>query len=601
MKILQSSIDEVASRADIVSIIGEYIPLTQKGNDWWGCCPFHQEKTASFSVSPEKKFYYCFGCHAAGTVFNFVMNVDGLSYPEAIEKLAKKTGVTLQYSDSAKASKEDKIAKKKAEYINLYNKITTSFHYFLMETESGKFALDYITKRGLSRQTLEKFKIGYSPADRFWLKKFLLKKNYSEEFLKESGLFSERYPDCSFFSDRLMFPTFDREGNTIAFGGRFLRGDSDKSPKYLNSKDLLWFKKGKNLFAFNFARENIKKQKKVIFCEGYMDCIAYHQCGINIAVATNGTALTEDQIRLVKNTGAETVLLSFDNDKAGLMATKKAIALCRPMDLNVKFIQLHGGKDPAEIMQNLGSDALTNDVNNAILDSDFLLSKLQEVYSKDSPEDIAKACLEFFPYIDLLKLDIQKDACLAQLCQIYGIDLEAAKRDYQNRSSLSKRIKSSNKTEENQLQKENQYIPSAEFKAVLSVISDDNRMFLEMRKVISADDLYDTEARKLFIILEECNRSGNFSEGAILNRCDSEQIRRIIIECVHVNDSTDNVRSAQDGIKMLLINALTHKRVTLNNKIKAIERNPSPENQRQLRDMVQEIMSIDEQIVLLKG
>ena len=443
--ISQSTIDEVASRTDIVSIVQEYLPLTQKGNDWWGCCPFHNEKTPSFSVSSEKKFYYCFGCHAGGTVFNFIMQMEKLSYPEAIEFLAKKAGVPIQYSDGGDAPKEDPDAHLKAEYIDLYNRVSGTFHYMLMETEAGKFALEYITKRGLTKETLEKFKIGYSPADRRWLKQFLLKKNYSEDFLDNSGLFSKKYPDFAFFSDRLMFPIFDRKGDVVALGGRFLRGDPDKSPKYLNSGDLIQYKKGSTLYAFNFAKTAIRENKKVIFCEGYMDCIAYHQCGIQYAVAPLGTALTEEQIHLVKPF-VDSILLSFDSDAPGQNATVRAILMCRRQNVTVKVIRLSGGKDPAEIMVNLGPAILTNDVDNAILDNDFLLSRLLNTYSKDSPEGKAKASLEYFQYLDVLQSDVQKDACLDQFCQAFNIDPEAARKDYTNREQILPRIQRKEET-----------------------------------------------------------------------------------------------------------------------------------------------------------
>ncbi|MBQ2208160.1 MAG: DNA primase, partial [Treponema sp.] len=262
--ITQESIDEVSSRTDIVRLIGEYVPLTQRGNDWWGCCPFHNEKTPSFSVSPDKKFYYCFGCHASGTAFKFIQEMEKLSFPEAVEFLAKKAGVELHYSEGGGPEhKDDSKTKLRNEYIDLYSRVATTFHYMLMETEAGRFARDYITKRGLTNETLEKFKIGYSPADRKWLRSFLEKKNYSAEFLNNSGLFSKKYPEVAFFSDRLMFPIFDRKGDVVAMGGRFLRGDKDKSPKYLNSGDLIQYKKGNTLYAFNFAKQAIRENKKV--------------------------------------------------------------------------------------------------------------------------------------------------------------------------------------------------------------------------------------------------------------------------------------------------------------------------------------------------
>ncbi len=180
--ISQATIDEVTARTDIVRVVSDYVPLVQKGNDWWGCCPFHHEKTASFSVSSEKKFYYCFGCHAGGTAINFIMEMEKLSYPEAVTFLARKQGIQIQYSEGGlEQQKEDPAAKLKQEYTDLYTRVAGTFHYMLTSTDAGAFALDYITKRGISMETIQKFKLGYSPRDRFWLKKFLLEKNYSKE------------------------------------------------------------------------------------------------------------------------------------------------------------------------------------------------------------------------------------------------------------------------------------------------------------------------------------------------------------------------------------------------------------------------------------
>ena len=596
--ISQESIDEVTLKADIVSIIEEYVPLTQRGADWWGCCPFHNEKTPSFSVSPEKKFYYCFGCHAKGTVFNFVMNIEKLSYPESIEFLAKKTGVTLAYTES-KGQKEDKDAKLKNEYKELYKRVSVTFHYLLMQTEAGKFALDYIKKRGITEETLERFKLGYTPADKFWLKKFLLKKNYTEDFLNNSGLFSKRYTDISFFIDRLMFPIFDRSGEVVAFGGRFLRGDSSKSPKYLNSGDLIHYKKGNILYAFNFAKASIREKKKVIFCEGYMDCIAYHQCGHTNAVAPLGTALTEEQVSLIKPF-VEEVLLSFDSDGAGQNATKKAIFMCRKHGLTVKVIRLQGGKDPAEIMLNFGKKVLTDAVNNAILDNDYLLSRLIEIYPKNTPEGKAKASLEFFAYIDSLQSDVQKDACLDQLSRTYGIDQEAVKKDYINRDQLYKHISKNKSISQHNQQSVGQLRITAELRAVLTAITDSAELFEKMRESISVDDIEDSLAKKMFIIMEECYKSSSFSIGTILNRCDSQQERDIIIQSVQ-EFSQHTEQSVLDSICLIRLNSLKRKRSSLLERIASLQGSSLEEDKMQLRNVLAQKIDMDRQIASLKG
>ncbi|MCR5218852.1 DNA primase [Treponema sp.] len=597
--IKQESIDEVSNRTDIVSVIGEYVQLTQKGNDWWGCCPFHHEKTPSFSVSADKKFYYCFGCHAKGTVFKFIQEMENVSFSEAVEILAKKCGIQVEYSSSGREEyKKDPAVQLKAEYTELYTRIASSFHYMLMETDAGKFARDYITSRGLTEETLKKFKLGYSPADRTWLKKFLKGKNYSEEFLANSGLFSKRYPDISFFNDRLMFPIFNKNGEVVALGGRFLRGDPSKSPKYLNSTDLIQYKKGSTLYAYNFAKQAIHENRKVIFCEGYMDCIAYHQCGLTYAVAPLGTALTEDQIGLVKNYVKDgSVLLSFDSDGAGLAATKRAILMCRQQDLTVKVIKLTGGKDPAEIMLKYGPDVLTNEVNSAILDNDFLLSVLTATYSKNSPDEKLKAAREFFTYIDALQSDIQKNACLEQFSRTYEVSLEAIKNDYLNRNQIEQKKKVSLPSDQNV--NEEKIRMTAETAAVLSVIDDDIKYYKKLRSEITVDDISDPQAKKIFIILEECSRSENFSVSTILNHCDQSQLQEMIIKSMHEDPANKEVK-VNDSIKMLKRNVLKRQNDELQVQICRLERSPLPEDKAQLMELISRRMEISSRLEDLK-
>lgn len=596
--ITQESIDEVSDKTDIVRVVGEYVPLVQKGGDWWGCCPFHNEKTPSFSVSSSKKFYYCFGCHASGTVFNFIMNMEKLSYPESVEFLAKRAGVRLSYTDGgSETQRTDPNAKLKDEYKNLYTRVAGSFHYMLTQTEGGKFALDYICKRGITAETIEKFKLGYSPADRKWLRKFLESKNYTKDFLDNSGLFSKKYPEFAFFSDRLMFPIFDRKGDVVAMGGRFLRGDASKSPKYLNSGDLIQYRKGETLYAFNFARQAVREKKAVIFCEGYMDCIAYHQCGIEWAVAPLGTALTEEQVRMVKPF-VETVYLSFDADGAGQNATKRAILMCRRMDITVKVIRLHGGKDPAEIMLNFGADYLTNDVNNAIFDNDYLLSKLQEVFPKDTPEGKTKASLAFFAYIDALQSDVQKQACLDQLCQVYGIEKEAVRKDYGNREQLSRRYKKM--TEQQTEPSEKQPVKvDAELKAVITAVADNVSLFQNMRNEISADDLDNPDAKELFKIMEECLDGGNFSVSAILNRIGSDELKALVIEATNIYSNCAEL-SVSDSIKLLKFHAMEKRRARVLERISELSKSALSEDVAQLNEAIQLKMQLDNDIKNIK-
>lgn len=599
--ISQESIDEVTNRTDMIQLVNEYVPLVPRGAEFWGCCPFHHEKTPSFSVSPDKKFYYCFGCHASGNAYRFLMEMEKISYPEAIERLAKKAGVSLQYKEGgAESQKVDQKAKLKEEYKNLYNRVTTSFHYMLLNTDQGKFALDYIKKRGITDETIERFKLGYSPSDRKWLKKFLLKKNYTNEFLNDSGLFSKKYPDFSFFSDRLMFPIFDRNGDVLAMGGRFLRGDPEKSPKYLNSGDLIHYHKGQTLYAFNFAKASIREKKTVILCEGYMDCIAYHQCGITWAVAPLGTALTEDQISIFQPY-VESVYLSMDSDGAGQNATIKDILMLRKRDIPCKVIILSGGKDPAEIMLNYGKETLTNDVDKAILDSDFLINRLSSLYPKNSPEGKTKALRDFFPYLDALQSDVQKNACLEQFCQAFDISLEAAALDYKNRKQVNpQNYRKDNNTVQTQELKPEKINPNAELRAVMSTVADDVSLFNKMRNEVSVDDLENARAKELFCILEECSRSDNFSVVNIATHCEDDSMRKEIFSTL---DGFKGKQEAivDDSIKLIKGRKLKRQSDEILNRIKRLERSNLPEDKIQLRDLLIQKQEINKQIENLKG
>ncbi len=621
MRISKQTIDEVTNNADIVQIISEHVSLTPKGDNWWGNCPFHGDKTPSFSVSPSKGFYYCFSCKAHGNAVGFLMEAEGLSYPDAIVEIANKSGITVRYENNGQENQEDQQTKLKNEYIELYDKITVTFHYLLTQDKSGKFALDYIKSRGITDQTIEKFKLGYSPSNLKWLRGFLEKKSYSKEFLDNSGLFCKGNQQIAFFNERLMFPIFDKNGQTIAFGGRILHKEQENFGKYLNTNDCIQFKKGTVLYAWNLAKSQVAKQKSIIIVEGYMDCIAFHQCGITNVVASLGTALTEDHIKLFKRM-VDTVYLSFDSDEAGQKATLRSIKMCRQNNLDVKIVQFRTTKDAGEVVQNYGEKAaeiLTNDINTAILDNDFLLSRLSAQYSKDSPEGKYKASQELFEYIECLQTNIQKDAWLKQFCQVFEIDLEAAKQDYYTsrdnnlQKNSSKFVNRQNQTvqkNQNQAVQEN-YRPSLELKAVITAITDRQEDFLLMRNEVSVDDLSDPMAKKMFIILEECSRSQNFSIKNIINRCEEDAVlkeliyKHIMEQTVNTSgmDSTQieqalqsqeiiNKKSLEDSIKLLKKNVYLRRQQEIQNSIKRLERSSLEEDKARLNALMVELMDI---------
>ena len=597
--ISNETIDEILNTTDLVALVAEYTKLDRRpGNMWWGCCPFHGEKTPSFHVEGDKKFYYCFGCKKGGNAVNFVMEMEKLSYADALTYLAKRSGIAIKYKDGLQPPpgyhKNDDTDK----YIDLYERTASMFHYLLLETEQGKKALDYIKKRGLTDETIEKFKLGFAPADRKWLKGFLRKKNFSDDFLNKSGLFSQKYPDYSFFSDRLMFPIFNRKGQVVAFGGRVIPPADESQRKYLNSSDLPQFKKRETLFGFNFAKNSIRDKKRIIFCEGNMDVIAYHQCGLDYAVATLGTALTEEHIKMIQGFVADgAVYLSFDSDKAGQMATWKAIKLCREHDLTVKIIRLQGGKDPAEIMLKYGGDNLTAQVNNAILDSDYLLLRLGEKYPVDTPEGKTKAALEYFLYVDALQSDIQKESCLEQLCQTFNLKPEAVKKDFKNRDQARERTKI--RSDNNQTQDGMPIKLDAELRGLIAVTADLDQ-FKTLRSRISEDDFQNPAAKKLFKILEVCFNGQNFTIRDILSQCDDEKLIQLITEAISsgVYQSGKIGAIVEDTVNYVKRNKLYTQREKLLQRIREYTV-VTPDDQKQLNELLTEKLELDKQVQVL--
>ncbi len=600
-RISQQSIDSVLTGSDIVSVVQSYgIALENRGTRWFGVCPFHSERTPSFSVTQEQNLFYCFGCHAGGNVITFVREMEKCSFFEAVEFLSKKSGIPLQYeSFDSSDFQEDEQAKRKKAYIELYTRMAGTFHYMLLKTDGGKIALDYLRSRGISDKTIEKFNLGYAPSDRFWLRQFLGKKNFSQSFLDGSGLFTQKNPAASFFFDRLMFPICSRNGETVAFGGRRLERTDYSAmphppPKYMNSSDLLQYKKGETLFALNYAKDAIRKEKRVIFCEGYMDAIAYHQCEICFAVAPLGTALTESQLKLVKNSVSE-VLLSFDSDAAGKDATKKAILLCRSHSIPVRVIRLSGGKDPAEIMLSFGKNALLEAISSAILDFDWLTETLFLENNGKTSESTAKIESEFFVFLDALKSEVEKEHVISKIAQRLGSSADAVLADYKNRQQLSARLNSyavlHGISESSEAEKAGIALDS-EIRALFSVISNLS-LFPLMKEALSADDFENPIAKMLFGVLESCQKEGTLSLSGVQAKIGNDELWRSFTESIVRGEYSENAEQlVKDSIALLKKHSLEKRRAVLQARIQQLQ--TESHSGEDLLVLIEEKMGIDQ-------
>lgn len=589
-KISSKTVDAVTEMTDIVSLVENYTRLEKRGANWWGCCPFHNEKTPSFNVVPDKKMYYCFGCHKGGGTINFLMEMEKLSFMEAVERLAKNAGIEVIYEGGSYVPDED--AKLKDDILELYDKVAGSFHFLLTQNPLGKKALDYLLSRNVSPEIIEKFNLGYAPQDRYWLYKFLLSKNYSEALLAKTGLFSKNYKKMAFFSDRLMFPICDRHGKTIAFGGRILEGEG---PKYLNSSDMPQYKKGETAFAFHHALPEIRKSKSVILCEGYMDVLAFFQAGIENAVAPLGTALTEEQVKLLKSF-ADTFYLAFDSDQAGQEASYKAIKLCRGLGLNVRILYIKDGKDPSEILQKKGKDGLKFLLECAIFDDDYLIQIASMRFDISSPEGKARAIAFLFPYIEVLESDIQRESAISKLSSAFGVSQQAIFGDYINREKKALRH-----IVDEVKQKPINIRMNAELRLVLAVAANID-LFSRLRSELSSDDFEDFYAKYLFIVLEECYREGAYTYANLMHRCGDEKLKEIISQTISKGEFADkSEKIVDDGINFIKQNILQKQRDKIIGRLRLLHGEKGIDTINLTNQLMEEKRSIDIQLKNLKG
>jgi len=408
-------LQELRMKNDITEVISGYVNLKRRGRNPVGLCPFHNEKTASFTVYPETDSFFCFGCQAGGDVISFMMRIENLDYIDAVKFLAQRAGM-----DMPQDSYDDSMRKLRMRIYEA-NREAARFFYSQLKTPHGKAGLDYLHSRQLSNKTITSFGLGFAPDQWSALTDYLVKKGFRPFELEQANLSMQskngNYIDR--FRNRVMFPIIDVRGNVIAFGGRIM---TDEKPKYLNTSDTPVFKKSNNLFALNKAKNS--KSDKLILCEGYMDVIALHQAGFDFAIATLGTALTEEQAVIIKRY-ANTVVLCYDSDEAGQKATARAIGILRKEGLDIKVLSIPEGKDPDEFIKRHGANGyikfkqLLEGTGN---DLEYRISKLRQSYNINTAEGKIKFTTETAKLLAQLDNDIERSVYIGKLCEETGID-----------------------------------------------------------------------------------------------------------------------------------------------------------------------------------
>lgn len=424
MMISKELVEEIRGRNDIVELIGSYVNLKRAGSNFNGLCPYHGEKTPSFTVFPGTQSFYCFGCGAGGDAITFVMRSENLDYPSALEFLAKRAGITITLEDNRE---KDGIGKKRILEMNL--EAAKYFRSCLFDKEIGQNGMEYFAnKRKLPMLIIKRFGLGYAPNSYDGLSKHLKAKGYSDEELQIAFLGRKmekngRSWTNDMFRNRVIFPVINTTGDIIAFGGRVL---DDSKPKYLNTSDTPGFKKSKNLFALNYAKNHCSE--RLILCEGYMDVIALHAAGFENAVATLGTALTQEQARLMaKHT--KQVLICYDSDEAGQNATRKAVRMLSEVGLDVKIIRMEGAKDPDEFIKKFGADKFRHVLDSSRTGFEFKLETVLSRYDITLTDDKIKAAGEMRDYISEVYSGVERDVYVSQTAAKLGVSPEGLKND----------------------------------------------------------------------------------------------------------------------------------------------------------------------------
>ena len=413
-------LDELTARNPIEDVVGQYVTLKRSGSNLFGLCPFHGEKTASFSVAPDKGIYYCFGCHKGGSVINFQMEIEGLSYPDAVRSLAKRAGLEVPEDEQYQSRYRQQ------ERLWALHKEAARYFHSQLYAPIGQEALNYALGRGMNKYILTTFGVGYAPESWDGLANALRKKGYTEQELRDSGLFSISRKNGNLydrFRDRLMFPIIDVRGNVIAFGGRVIKKDSEAA-KYLNSPETLIFNKRKNLFGLNLAKKT--KHPYFILVEGNIDVVALHQYGFDNAIASLGTSLTEEQATLLSKY-TEQVVLIYDGDNAGQNATKRAIPILEKAGIQVKVLQLREAKDPDEFLKKFGADRfklLLEESSNRV---EYQLNAILKKYDLRDDDQKVKYLQESAELICTLSSSVQREVYSGRVADTAKISMDAMK------------------------------------------------------------------------------------------------------------------------------------------------------------------------------
>lgn len=541
-------IEEIRSRNDVVDVISSYVKLKKQGSTYFGLCPFHNEKSPSFSVTPGKQMYYCFGCGEGGNVYSFIMKYENYTFVEAVKMLADRAGVTLPEQDNSE--EERKKSDLRANLLEINKKAALYFHHQL-KSQNGETGLKYFRERGLDDATIVRFGLGYANKKNNDLYQYLKNFGYSDELLKESGLFSfSEKGTYDKFWNRVMFPILDINNRVIGFGGRVM---GEGEPKYLNSPETKIFEKSRNLYGMNFAR--ISKKNYLLICEGYMDVIALHRAGFTNAVAALGTAFTEQHALLIKRYVKE-VVLTFDSDGAGKKAALRAIPILKKAGIAMKVLDMSPYKDPDEFIKNMGTEEYQKRIDKADNSFIFEIRMMMSQYDMNNPQSKSEfynnVAVKLLEFPDELERNVYIEAVSREFMipqESLGKMVRKLALSYKGDASDVVKL---NQESEDDIKKAKKNLEDGVKRAqrmLLTWMTEDEKIYHKVKKYISEKDfidpLYNTVAKMLFEQLEE----NNVNPAKILNKFMEEDEHRQAAEIF--NTSLREEMSEQEKEKAL--------------------------------------------------
>lgn len=540
-------INDVRQSNDIVDVISQYVHLKRSGRNFFGLCPFHNEKSPSFSVSPDKQIFHCFGCGVGGNVFSFITQIEGINFVEAVQMLAERANIQLPtLQDNGDSQREELKAK-----VYKVNEFTAEFYHQNLYKPQAKIAQEYVKKRQLSNETLKSFKIGFSGKfDELYQE--LKKQGFGEKEILESGLVNknERGQYIDRYRNRLMFPICDARGKVIAFGGRVL---DDSKPKYINSPENVVYSKGRNLFGLNVAKKG--DLKRILIVEGYMDVISLHQRGITNVVAPLGTALTEQQGWLLRK-NSEQIILSFDSDEAGLKAKLRALDILQNMGCDLRILQMEGAKDPDEYIIKYGNARFNNLVDKALSIIEFKVKILKKDLNLENTNDKIKFLNEIAKLISNVNNTIEREVYIEKIAKEYDISKEAIyaevnKLTYKN--VKTEKVLEKPKPVVTHIKREEKVISEAvkrrENTVIALLLMGDLNIFEILRQNIKVENFQDEVNKKIAQKLYEEFEKGNSNINAIIDNLEQDEQNQITMIMSEDYEITDIEKAIDDVVQ----------------------------------------------------